>query len=60
MEEKQLELTESTFENVTIQHEGGEPTAAKEDEDETKQDEKQEQDAASDGENNEQDGEEDS
>ena len=46
-------------ENVSIQHEGGEPTAAKEDEDETNQDEKQEQDAASDGENNEQDGEED-
>ena len=59
MEEKQLELKNSISDNMTIQHEGGEPLSAKEDEDEdedeTKQDENKEQDAASNGDKTDQD-----
>ena len=59
MEEKQLELKNSISDNMTIQHEGGEPLSAKEDEDETKQDENKEQDPASNGDKTDQDGEKD-
>ena len=59
IEEKQLALKNSIFDKMTIQHEGGEPLSAKEDEDETKQDENKEQDPASNGDKTDQDGEKD-